>query len=217
MKLFYYISIILLFIGCENRKNFPALVEKQMKYKLYNYTDGAEKDTIFRLKIYENNGIDSIVVFSGNKNVFSYKYFFDSLGYHRLCKNEIVITHSLIDTLIHTLNVQCDIYPPFQNENIVYRNSKTYRFDENEFKIFHFIEYNRTHSNTYDSYYLENVGPICYYSFDTDQYIICDSLSGFKIDSRDLRRINSQLLNDSTFFSRYFLNKAMPEFHRPKF
>ena len=95
--------------------------------------------------------------------------------------------------------------------------SKIYEINKEEYTVLHFIEDNGVDSKTYDNYYLKGMGPICCYSFDSDDYILCDSLSGFTVDSKTIKAITTKLLKDTSFFSKFFLRKQFPNFHRPAY
>lgn len=207
--LFAILVLLISNIGCNDRQ--PKLYSKAMIFNRYDKEDSLIKSELFKVNIFAlNNGVDSINVISNNAIYFSFKQIEDSSGIYRFCKENTIKTHSFLDTLI---TEYCISKPPFLNENVSYRGNKIFSINDKNFKIYHFIENTGNHTS-YDSYYLQDVGFICYYSFDKDEYILCDSLKGYQIKSEEMKQISNALVTDTTFFSRYILRKLYPNYHR---
>jgi hypothetical protein len=193
--------------GC-NKGNEPSF----KIFNWYNKNDSLIKSKIFIQQLFKKDGIDSIVVTSNDTITVNFKQIEDSIGIYRFCNNEKkILTHSFFDSSITEF---CRLKPPFLNRSVSYRGNRSYLINGKKYKLYHFIENTGNHI-TYDSYYLKGIGFICYYSFDKDGYILCDSVSGFEINSQTLNGINTQLLNDTAFFARYHLRKILPDYYRP--
>lgn len=183
-----------------------------MVYNLYNGYDSILKSDAFELYVFPGNGFDSIIGIANDTLYFKIKQVFDSAGIYRYCQNIKIKTHSFKDS---TKTVFCKNYPPFINKIVSFRGQKTYQINNKEYTVYHFIESFSNHT-TYDSYFVNEIIPICYYSFDRDNYIYCDSIQGYEINTNELQQLKTKLLSDSTFFARYLLKKYYPIYHRPK-
>lgn len=189
-------------------------------------TSKSDKDSKFYFNFYSNRNImtkanmfiverkkailfDSVFVYEKNIKVLSFKENLNKNGIYRYIFNKKTLTHSLNDSL--TLSVNYNVsFVPFINKKTTLINKKTYVFNQKYYKIYHYSEVQSNH-RSFDSYYLENVGFICYYNFDSDNYILCDSTN---IKSLKIKEVTSQLINDTTFFARYTVAKLFPKYYR---
>lgn len=205
-KIIIFIISVLSLISCHEPKTNKTNI---LYFNLYNNKDINIESNIYTLKRIKLNLFDSIIVFKKKEKVLSYKEVFDKNGIYRYVLNKKTLTHSLKDstTLITKYNVS---YLPFINKKATLINEITYKLGENNYKIFHYSEVQNNHTS-FDSYYLENVGFICYYNFDTDKYILCDSTN---IKSLKIKEITSKLVKDETFFARFTVAKLFPNYYR---
>jgi len=160
--------------------------------------------------VYDNIANDSILITSHDSVFCSYKRVIDTSGIYRFCNGQKIKTHSFQDTLI---TEYCRSCLPFLNKNVSFRDKKTYLIGRRQFIVYHFIENTGNHT-TYDSYFLKEAGPLCYYSFDRDDYIFCDSLIGYDITAAELSELKRDILSDTTFFARFILKRLMPNYYR---
>lgn len=196
-------------MGCIVHENST---EKLLVFNWYNSNDSLLKNDAFKLNIYSGNDFDSIIGIANDKFYFAIKQVLDSSGIYRFCQNEKIKTHSLTDSLI---TAYCKNLPPFINENVSFRGRKTYQIENKKYTVYHFIESYGNHT-VYDSYFIDEMIPICYYSFDRDSYIFCDTIQGYDVNNRDLKELKIKLLSDSFFYARYYLQKQYPNYYRPK-
>jgi len=194
------------FHSCGNKNTSSIKI-----FNLYNTKDSLIKSKIFVQRIFEKDSIDSIVIINNDTIMVSFTQIEDRTGIFRFCGIEKIKTHSFFDSSITEF---CRSKPPFINRNVSFRGYKNYLINGNEYQLFHFIENTGNHT-TYDSYYLKGVGFICYYSFDKDNYILCDSIEGFTIKNEIIKKINARLLIDTSFFARFILKKSLPDYFRP--
>ncbi|SMP36635.1 hypothetical protein [Flavobacterium hercynium] len=203
-KIIFIISVISL-ISC----NKPKLEKTNVFYfNLYNNKDIEVESNIFTLERRKLNLFDSIIVFKKNEKVLSFKETFDKEGIYRYVLNKKTLTHSLKDSITLTTNYNVS-YFPFVNKKATLINKVIYKLGENSYKIFHYSELQNNH-RSFDSYYLENFGFICYYNFDTDKYVLCDSTN---IKSLKIKEITSRLVKDKTFFARFTVAKLFPNYY----
>lgn len=205
----YIVIFILILSGCREQ---PYSYTKQMIFNWYNGNDSLIKTDAYKLDIYTNKGFDSIIAITGETVYFTLKQTFDSSGIYRSCNNEMIKTHSLKDSL---KTEYCKNYPPFINSNVSYRGKKVYLINDKQYSVYHFIESFSNHTS-YDSYFVNEGIPFCYYSFDSDSYIFCDTIKGYDLSKGDIGQLKIKLLSDTSFFARYFLQKNYPNYHRPK-
>lgn len=199
-------SVILL-LSC----NDPKLEKIDTFYfNLYNNKNIIIENNIFTLEKKKLNLFDSVNIFKNNKKVLSFKQAYDKNGIYRYILNKKTLTHAFNDSTTLYTNYNNKFYIPFINKETTLINKKTYKIGKESYKVFHFSEEQNSHKG-FDSYYLENVGFICYYNFDTDKYILCDSTS---IKSLKIKEITRNLINDKTFFARFTVAKLFPNYYR---
>lgn len=180
-------------------------------FNRYNSNDSIIEKNVFELKKYISKATDSILVYSEGKLYCGYKEkFVQDKGIYRLCDKELKLTHSFSDT-INSLEL-CGYKKPFLNQYVLLLGIKNYNLQGKEYRLYHYAERNNNQSS-YDSYYLEGMGFICYYNFDRDDYILSDSIT---INSIDVRKITSLLVKDTSFFGRYTIAKIFPNYYRAK-
>ena len=201
------IILTILLISC-NRDNSKKT--KIFYFNLYNNKNNIIKNNIYTLERKGLNLFDSVYIFKNDKKVLSFKEAYDRKdGIYRYIQNKKILTHTSNDSI--TLNTNYNVFfIPFINKRTTLINKVTYRVGVDSYKIFHFSEEQSNHTG-FDSYYLENVGFICYYNFDTDRYILCDSTN---IKSLKIKEVTNQLINDTTFFARYTVAKLFPKYYR---
>nr|WP_315203608.1 hypothetical protein [uncultured Flavobacterium sp.] len=205
-KLILFMSVILL-LSC----NDPKLEKIDTFYfNLYNNKNIIIENNIFTLEKKKLNLFDSVNIFKNNKKVLSFKQAYDKNGIYRYILNKKTLTHAFNDSTTLYTNYNNKFYIPFINKETTLINKKTYKIGKESYKVFHFSEEQNSHKG-FDSYYLENVGFICYYNFDTDKYILCDSTS---IKSLKIKEITRNLINDKTFFARFTVAKLFPNYYR---
>jgi len=206
----FIVTYLLFVIGCKSNKSSLEKNSKEIIFNWYNGDDSLIKPDLFKLKIYSKIDFDSILTISNDTVYFYFKQSFDTFGIYRFCNEKKILTHSMNDTL---MSEYCKKYQPFINKNVSYRGSKNYFVNGKMFTIYHFIENSGNHI-VYDSYFLNGKIPICYYSFDRNDYIFCDTLLGYEFDNGTLKLLKKELLSDTTFFAKYLLQKSYPNYHR---
>src|SRR6266540_1551263 len=143
----YILIFLLVIFACKNKESNHSY--RAMLFGWYSQSDSLIKPMLFRLKVYANDGSDSILITSSDTIFGSYKQTFDSSGIYRFCNGEKIKTHSFQDTLI---TEYCKSNPPFLNENVSYREKKTYSIGKGQFIVYHFVENTGNHT-LYDSYF----------------------------------------------------------------
>ncbi|MGB8190384.1 MAG: hypothetical protein WCF67_00635 [Chitinophagaceae bacterium] len=192
---------------------------KSMFFSLYDSSQNIIAKNLYKVEGYEGKRrFDSIVITDKKNNSFNFLVYKDTSTASLFCDGKEFLIYSIEDTLIHEISTQdCKINPPFLNKNTSYRGVKNYRIDEKDYKVYHFVADNGVDLKTYDCYFLEKRDPICFYSFDSDEYLICDSLNSLHISNTDLKVLTNKLITDSLFFSKFILEKQLPNFHRPDY
>lgn len=199
-------TIVLFMFSCDNLKTKNV---ETFYFNLYNSKNSNIKNDAYVLISTKLKAYDSINVFVNNKYVFNFNQKeFDSKGIYRYFLGKKKLTHSL-DTLTIKIK-EGSYYMPFSNKEVTLINTKTYIGKERQYKVFHYSEMNNSETS-FDSYYLEGTGFICYYNFNTDRYILCDSTN---IKSLKIKEVTNQLINDTTFFARYTVAKLFPKYYR---
>jgi hypothetical protein len=180
-----------------------------LSYTLYNSENKPLKQDFYKLTNYHLKNYDSIVVYMNDKECFSYNQkVVNNKGIYNHSQSNIILTHSFDKKNIETKGLK--YYKPFLNKSTTLIDSKKIKIKEVEFKLFHYSEiYNN--NTSIDSYYLENIGFICYYNFDTDNYLLCNSISN---KSLNIKELGSILVKDTSFFARYTVSKLFPNYHR---
>ncbi|WP_156129488.1 hypothetical protein [Flavobacterium sp. AED] len=199
-------TIVLFMFSCDNLKTKNV---ETFYFNLYNSKNSNIKNNAYVLISTKLKAYDSINVFVNNKSVFNFNQKeFDSKGIYRYFLGKKKLTHSL-DTLAIKIK-EGSYYMPFSNKEVILINTKTYIGKERQYKVFHYSEMSNSETS-FDSYYLEGTGFICYYNFNTDRYILCDSTN---IKSLKIKEVTNQLINDTTFFARYTVAKLFPKYYR---
>ncbi|WP_291287867.1 hypothetical protein [Flavobacterium sp.] len=205
-KKILFVLGMMLFLNCNTSKSDE---DNKFYFSFYNNKNVRTKAGMFIVERKKGTLLDSVFVYEKNKKVLSFQENLDKHGVYRYILNKKTLTHSLNDSL--TLSVNYDLsFIPFINKETTLINKKTYMFNQKHYKIYHYSEVQSNH-RSFDSYYLENVGFICYYNFDSDNYILCDSTN---IESLKIKEVTNQLINDTTFFARYTVAKLFPKYYR---
>ena len=214
LKILYICVLVCLLIGCNNI--FPKIILHKectiLSFNWYTSKDSIVYPYVYEFKKYALDTLDSVVVYNEGKTYCDYKEkYVKDKGIYRVCNKVLTLTHSFIDT---TNDIRfCLIKEPFLNDKVIFSDFKTYNINGKVYKLYQFSEFNGSHSG-YNSYYLDGIGFICYYNFDRDDYILCDSTN---IKSLDIKEITHKLVRDTLFFARYIGAKLMPHFYRQKF
>lgn len=206
---FIFICVLVCILGSCNsthKENFTTF-----SFNWYNNNDSIVDRNVFELKKYNLDTIDSIVVYNESKLYCNFKEkYAKGKGIYRICNKELTFTHSFSDT-VNSLK-SCLFKKPFLNQYVLLVGIKSYNLQGKEYRLYHYAEHNNNQSS-YDSYYLEGIGFICYYNFDRDDYVLCDSTN---IKSLEIREITNELVRDTSFFARYTVAKLFPNFYRVK-
>lgn len=206
---------LMLFSSCQS--NSKEDVRRNMFFSLYDSSQNVIEKEYYKMEWHaKESNLDSLVVIDKEGNSFNFLQYTDASNISLICEGEKFTIYSIEDSLIHEIsNHNCKLYPPFINRYTSYIESRHYVINDHEYTIHHFVADNGLHRRTYDYYILEKVGPICIYSFDSNEYLICDSLSSFQINNAQLSALTRELTADSLFFSKFILEKYFPDFHRP--
>mgnify|MGYP001240465860 CR=1 FL=1 len=206
---------LMFFSSCQS--NSKGDLRKSMFFSLYDSSQSIIGKDYYKMEWFaRGKNLDSLVVIDKEGNSFNFLQHKDFSKISLVCEGKKFPIYTVEDTLVHDIpNQYCNVYPPFINRNTSYRSTKTYVVNNREYSVHHFVADNGIDSKTYDYYALEKVGPICLYSFDSNEYLICDSLNAFQISNVELRALTGKLTTDSLFFSKFFLEKYLPNFHRP--
>ncbi|GGG19029.1 hypothetical protein [Pontibacter amylolyticus] len=204
-KVLVWCSFLLFCSSCDSRSEEVILLS-------YNWFDSADKqlssDTT-TITLLENGAINTVEVSKGGQVLFTYKQVYDKdSGLYNFCDGVKVLTHSFYDSL--SLYRYCKAKSPFLSEETILVDSKKYSSNGKNFVVFQYKEFNTMQAPFY-SYYLDEIGFICYYDFESDIYL----KPTYSTKHWDVvKDITQQLVSDSTFFARFILNKASPDFYR---
>ena len=203
------IVIVVSFLGCSHDK--PEKISFFFSRVRHKNNDILINKGEFELRKLSSKNSDSISLFRENIFLSGYKEkMVKGKGIFNDCNGHFVLTHSFTDTT--NRSGYCLSAPPFLNKHVLLIDSKYYDVSGKRYKIYHYAEHNNNDSNAnYDSFFLENIGFICYYNFDRDDYIICDSTN---IRDLPIKQIGHLLVKDSSFFARYTLTKLFPNYYR---
>lgn len=201
------LSIVVL-LSCNKQKSD---INSVFYFGLYNSKDIEIQDNLFIVEKKKVDLFDSIYVFRNENKVLSFKEGYNERnGLFRFIKNKKTLTHSSNDTLPQITDYNTS-YAPFINRETTLIDTRVYKIEGKDYKIFHYSEFQSSHKG-FDSYYLENIGFICYYDFSRDNYILCDSTN---INRLKINEITKRLINDKDFFARYIGAKLFPNYYRP--
>ena len=194
--------------GCSNTRKENLI---SLSFNWYNNNDSIVNRNTFELRKFTLSTIDSVVVYNEGKFYCDFKEKHENnKGIYRVCNNELMFTHSFSDTS-NSLKF-CLFKKPFLNQHVLLISSKIYNLKGTDYKLYHYAEHNDNKSS-YDSYYLDGIGFVCYYNFDRDDYVLCDSTN---IESLEIRKITNKLVQDTSFFARYTVAKLFPNYYRTK-
>jgi len=206
--LMFIYALICIFCSCTKA---PTKKHTFLLFNLYNNTDSIVNKKVFELTRFPLNKIDSIVIYNKKSYICNYKEkVVREKGIYRSCGKNLILTHSFSDT--SNSSKFCLMEEPFINESVLLIDSKKYKIKGVEYKLYYYAENNGSHSG-YSSYYLEDVGFICYYNFSRDDYILCDSTN---IKTLNIKGITNQLIRDTAFFARFIGKKLIPNYYRSK-
>lgn len=204
-----YILLIFLLLSCNKHKNETSDI---FYFGLYNGENTKIRGDIFTIKKKKLNLFDSICVFKNGNKVLTFREIYaKNEGISRFIRDKKTLTHSSNDTLTLVTNYYTN-YAPFVNKESTLIDKRIYRIKGKSYKIFHYSEFQNAHKS-FDSYYLENVGFICYYNFSSDRYILCDSTN---IRNLNIKDITGKLIYDKEFFAHFTGAKVLPNYYRPK-
>lgn len=215
------LKIVLLFLflfgSCQSGRKKGSI--SSMSFSLYDSSQNIVEKDLYKLNKFQSKSrFDSIVITDKKNNTFNFLMYKNADTISIFCGGKELSIYSVEDTLIHEIsNKDCNLNPPFLNKSTLYKGAKVYRINEKDYKVFHFVGDNGVDLRTYDCYLLEETGPICFYSFDSNEYLICDSVSSDQISTENLKDLTNKLITDSLFFSKFFLEGHLPNFHRPNY
>jgi DNA-directed RNA polymerase subunit N (RpoN/RPB10) len=192
---------------------FCKKAEPTFYYNFYDKSDSIIKKDKYILKINKIDGNEYLINIEGDNNYKQdVKMKIDSLGISRYCNNRFVLTHHFDSVENETF---CYSAPPFIHKRVDWAMKRQYIVENTSYEVICYSE--NSGSSIYNSsYYLKGFGFICYYKYDVDKYILCDSIKNVDFDLKVLQQINQQLITDTTTFERYIFARAFPNFHRSK-
>jgi hypothetical protein len=204
--LFIFGMMLLLNCNMSNKSNVVKLY-----FNFYNNKNVRTETNMYVVERKKIDLFDSVFVYKKNIKVLSFRENMENDGIYRYINNKKTLSHSLNDSL--SLKIDYGVsFIPFINKETTLINKRTYVIRNKHYKIYHYSEVENIHKG-FDSYYLENVGFICYYDFDTDRYILCDSTN---IKTLKIKEITNELIKDKEFFARFTGARVFPNFYRPK-
>jgi hypothetical protein len=201
-----YLFIFCIFMVCSCKEKQSTLY-----YSLYGNDNlliekNKFKQTLFKLK--DNEYLVRII---GKNYDESFKFKTDSTGLYRYCDNHYILTHHF-DSVEN--QVFCKSSPPFIYQKTYWTLKKTYFIGNKPYEIIFFSELSGSEISS-SSYYLKGFGFICYYNYNSDKYILCDSVSNMDFNLDVLHRINDSLIHDTTVFERYIVKYPKVKFLPP--
>lgn len=207
MKKFLFVILTIFSLFSCKKTNLDST--NTFSYTLYNSENKLVKQHFYKLTNYHLRNYDSIVIHMNDKECFTYNQkVVNNKGIYNYSENNIILTHSFDKKNIETKGLK--YYKPFLNKSTTLIDYQKIKIKDVEYKLFHYSEtYNS--NNSIDSYYLEGIGFICYYNFDTDNYLLCDSISN---KSLNVKELGNMLVKDTSFFARYTVSKLFPNYHR---
>lgn|SRR5690606_24817878 len=186
----FIIFILVLTVSC-SQKN----VEEKVLYYIETNRDelisGLRKD-FFKYRVIIKD--DSVNIFNKNQFIYNLEYKIDKKGIYILKDKKPKLLYSFE---INNRIKRDDYLTDFFYDEVELIGKKAYNINNKNFTIYHFLEYGV--SETLDSYYLEDEGFICFYKYDSDDFIYLDSPKAYEL--------SSEFLRDSTFFAQLKLRK----------
>lgn len=144
--------------------------------------------------------MDSLKIYKNEQFLCTFKYKVDEKG--------IFIIEDNIPKLLYSFELNKKIkrenFKTFFFEEVELVETKTYKINNKSFLVYHFLESDV--SETLDSYYLIDEGFICFYKYDSDNFIY--------LDSPKANELSSVFFKDSTFFAQLKLRKLDKEMGR---
>jgi hypothetical protein len=166
----------------------------------------------YQVKKIAGKQYDSISIYHNSTLLGTYKQKeVKSRGLLNICNGKYIITHTFNNR--SNSFKYCLSLPPFMNTHISLIGSKIYIVSGRRYRIYHYREFNDVDQDSYDNYFLEDVGYVCYFNFEKDEYLVCDSTN---LNNLPIKKITHSLVNDSMFFAKYTNAKLMPNFYRIK-
>src|SRR5690606_1313084 len=144
--------------------------------------------------------MDSLKIYKNEQFLCTFKY--------KVAEKGIFIIEDNIPKLLYSFDLNKKIkrenFKTFFFEEVELVETKTYKINNKSFLVYHFLESDV--SETLDSYYLIDEGFICFYKYDSDNFIY--------LDSPKANELSSVFFKDSTFFDQLKLRKLDKEMGR---
>lgn len=192
----HLLVMMFLIVACQRN-------EQQLYYSFYGKNDSLIEKNKYVQVSQSKSANQWLVHLSGKDYNESFTMKLDSSGLFRLCNTNFLATH-------HFDSVQneafCKSSPPFLNKNVSWIKKQRYVIEGSPYDLFCYSE-NSGSEISYSSYYLKGLGFLCYYNYQEDKYILCDSISGVNFDLQILRKLGDVLIHDSTTFEKYVVKR----------
>lgn len=197
MRYYLILLLVVAIFSCTTKKS----EEKNLYYYVTNnqgFRSGIKEES-FKYKAIIKN--DSMKIYDKDRFVYSLKY--------KINENGIYIFNQGVPKLLYSFKMNFKLKREDYLTNFFYKEveliaKKTYNVNNNSFTVYHFLE--NGVSETLDSYYLVGEGFICFYKYDSDDFIY--------LDSPKANELSSDFLKDSTFFAQLKLRKLDMEMGR---
>jgi len=190
------IFLLLLTTSCSTKE----FEEKSFVYFVTNnkgLRSGIKQDD-FKYKV--TLKMDSLKIYKNEQFLYRFKYKVDEKG--------IFIIEDDIPKLLYSFElnkkIKRDNLEKYFLEEVELVETKTYKINNKSFLVYHFLECDV--SETLDSYYLIDEGFICFYKYDSDDFIY--------LDSPKAKELSSVFFKDSVFFAQLKLRKLDKEMGR---
>jgi hypothetical protein len=203
-RLTYIVTLVVILFGCEKEK------DKVLHYSYYDKNGQLLKQDAYLMNYKYQNGEGYLLTITGKWNYIKTKEYkeqlrvkvVDSIGLYFFCDGKYILTHRFDSVESERF---CYNNPPFIQKESYWFGKKSYKLDDRIYEVVRFGQMSSSHTGN-TSYYLKNVGFICYY-FDSGSYLLCDKVNGASINQDVLKSINASLINDTTFFMKSIIKE----------
>lgn len=182
MRKYLIVSSLLVFCSCQ--------IKEPSKEFRYFYTTEVTLDSLTNKPLAYKSIVsaDSVSIFDDQRLLNKIRYKLTDSGICVLTDTSSLLLYPFKDT---SKILRDESLHSFFYNSVRLINKRSYSFKGQKKIVYHFIE--SGFDETLDSYYLEDVGFICFYKYAQDHYLFLDSPDAFEI--------SGQFLGDSSFFA----------------
>jgi hypothetical protein len=134
-------------------------------------------------------------------------------GIYQDCDKHLHLLYSF-DTTVSTSPCK-SILPHFKTKSIKYVAKKNYIVNKSKYVIWCFAETGE-YDRIFFSYYVENIGFVCFCDISEGDYFVCNKVDGDKYKFIDIKSLSNVIVNDKTFFGNFIIKKEEIDYTPPE-